>query len=210
LTARTLGPKVEDIPPTQIDNEEAVLVFDFLKEYKDAFTSIGAIVALGIFAFGAYQYWRAERWKRTEFLAKLYSEFINDPSAYRAIWMLDGDTRKIFFEEGDKQKLYRINLRYICDALREYDQKREFSARDLHIRDCFDVFFYHIGRFELAIENNLVKESDVQPYLSYWIDLLNTASDDSEAEELRNCVLKYVGYVGFDPVEHFLARWKNE
>jgi hypothetical protein len=186
-----------------------MITLDFLKEYKDAFTSVGAIVAVGIFAFGAYQYWRAERWRRTEYLAKLYAKFVSDPSAYRAIWMLDGDTRKIYFEDGDKQKAYQINWKYICHAPRDYDSKNEFTARDLHIRDSFDVFFYYIGQFELAITNRLVKENDVRLYMSYWIEQLNVRDDDAEIEELRKCVRKYISYVGFEPVEHFLARWPN-
>jgi hypothetical protein len=178
----------------------------FLTENKDAFTSVGAIIGLAIFAFGAYQYWRAERWKRTEFLAKLYSEFLSDPWANRAMWMLDGDTRRIYFEEGDKHKLYKVDWKAVCNGLREYDSTREFTSLDLHIRDSFDAFFTYIVQFELAIKNGLVKKADVRPYLAYWSELLNVEAKEVESEKLRNCVIKYIDDVGFSAVEEFLKR----
>jgi hypothetical protein len=189
-------------------------MLNWLAANKDAFaglasifTVLGTIVAVVIFCSGLHQYIKAERWRRTEFLAKLYGEFSNDPAAVRAIWMLDGDDRVIFFEEGDKHKEYPVNQERVIEALREYSPENEFSQLDLHIRDSFDVFFVYIEQFDRAIQNRLVDKDDVRPYFAYWIDLLNNQRDNTNDERLRNQILNYVDVIGFVHVQRFLARW---
>ena len=180
---------------------------DALSGFASLFAVIGTIFAVAIFFSGVRQYKKAESWKRTEFLAKLYSEFSNDPAALRAMWMLDGDDRKIFFEEGDKHKAYRVNTHIIIDALRRYSPKREFSQRDLHIRDSFDSFFVYVEQFERAIQNDLVDKDEVRPYFAYWIRLLNKSGESEEEEKLRQQILDYIDVIGYRHVQHFLARW---
>ena len=182
---------------------------DALAGLASIFAALGTVVAVVIFCSGLRQYKKAESWKRTEFLAKLYSEFSSDPAAIHAMWMLDGDDRKIFFEEGDKHKAYRINQKIIVDALRRYSPKREFSQRELHIRDSFDSFFVFIEQFDRAIQNRLVDKNEVRPYFAYWIALLNEPGDNDDEEELRRQVLDYVDVIGYQHVQRFLTRWNN-
>lgn len=183
---------------------------DALAGLASIFAVLGTVVAVIIFCSGLHQYIKAERWKRTEFLAKLYSEFSNDPAALSAIWMLDGDDRMIFFEEGDKQKDYSVNQERVIEALRKYSPEKELSQLDLHIRDSFDVFFVYIEQFDRAIQNKLVDKDDVRPYFAYWINLLNKPADNSDDERLRRQILNYVEVIEFTHVQRFLARWADD
>jgi hypothetical protein len=143
-------------------------------------------------------------------LAKLHSEFSNDPGARRAMWMLDGDDRSIFFEEGDKHKRYRVDQKILWDALRRYSPERKFSPFDLHIRDSLDRFLVYIEEVDRAIENGLIDKDEAYPYFFYWIKLLNDPGETTEDEEARKRVLDYINVIGFKHVERFLARWPSE
>jgi len=178
-----------------------------LAGFASLFTIAGTVLAIVIFNAGLVQYNQSERWKRTEFLAKLYRDFSEDSSAIGAMWMIDGDTRIIYFEEGDKQQPYQVNLSIIGHALRRYEPGKEFSAIDLHIRDCFDVFFVYLEQFDRAIENGLLDKDEVFPYFGYWIENLNQPNDDQYEEKLRLQILDYVQVIGYKHVQRFLARW---
>lgn len=181
---------------------------DALAGLASIFAALGTVIALVIFCSGLRQYKQAERWKRTEFVANLYSAFSSDPAAIRAMWMLDGDTRTIFFKEGDIHKEYPVNSKVIVEALRRYSPEKEFSPLDLHIRDSFDSFFVYLEQFDRAIKNQLVDEDDVKPYFIYWIKILNARADNDEEEQLRKQVLDYIEVIGYTHVQRFLARWK--
>jgi hypothetical protein len=192
-------------------------LFNWLAANKDAFAGlasifsvVGTVVAVIIFFSGVRQYKKAENWKKTEFLAKLYSEFSNDPPSLHAFWMIDGDDRTIFFEEGDAYVAYPVNLQSISNALRRYVPRTEFSALDLHIRDSFDSFFVYIEQFDRAIENGLVDKDEVIPYFTYWIGRLNSPDEDADEEKLRIKVLDYIDAIGYVHVQRFLTRWPNQ
>jgi hypothetical protein len=77
------------------------------------------------------------------------------------MWMLDGDDRSIFFEEGDKHKRYRVDQKILWNALRRYSPERKFSPLDLHIRDSLDRFLVYIEEVDRAIENGLIDSISV-------------------------------------------------
>ncbi len=64
---------------------------DALAGIASLFSMAGTVFAVLIFFSGLRQYTKAESWKKTEYIAKLYSKFADDPGAVRAIWMMDGD-----------------------------------------------------------------------------------------------------------------------
>jgi len=189
-------------------------MFNWLAANKDAlaglasiFSVVGTVVAVIIFFSGVRQYKKAESWKKTEFLAKLYSEFSNDLPSLHAGWMIEGDSRDIFFEEGDAQVAHPVDLEKICNALRRYEPGTEFSPLDLHIRDSFDSFFVYIEQFDRAIQNGLVDKDEVFPYFTYWITRLNSPDEDKDGERLRIQILDYIDQIGYEHVQRFLKRW---
>jgi hypothetical protein len=77
-------------------NSGAAKMLHFLKGIANL-APIGAVI---VFAIGLCQYSRAERWKRTEFVAKLFKEFSDDPNCEVAMCLLAGEKRKIFMRLG--------------------------------------------------------------------------------------------------------------
>jgi hypothetical protein len=169
------------------------------------FNSIGALAAVVIFLLALVQYWRSEKWKKTEFIAQLYKDFSNNDSCRCAMWMLDGTERTIFFDEGGVMKPYEYNFDILYDALRKSSDAQPFSALDLHIRDTLDRFFIYLEQFDRAIENRLVRNEEVYPYFGYWIRKLNGQGELPERMRLR--ILEYMEAYGYDEVRRFVARW---
>jgi len=147
--------------------------FAFLKDNKDAFSSLGTIGGLIIFGFAVYQYRRGETWKKSEFIAKLYKDFLDDVDCQRAMWMLDWNDRPINFGTDKKPVMEECTCKVLVAALRDHDKStKAFTGLETKIRDTFDRFFSYIEQFERAMQNKLVREEQVYPYFAYWIDLL--------------------------------------
>jgi hypothetical protein len=187
--------------------EGAMGLSEFFNQYKDAFTSIGVIVTIGIFGLGLSQYWRAETWKQSEFIAKLYKEFSDDADCQRAMWMLDWHSRPIEFGTDAAPNTLDYLDTMLPSALRSHGDFVRFSTDEMKIRDTFDVFFGYIEQFERALQNKLVRAEQVYPYFAYWIDML--AGKRHMKPEVRKCVLEYIDGYGFRDVRRFLDRWRG-
>jgi hypothetical protein len=182
-----------------VANRDALIVIGAL------FNSIGAVAAVVIFLLALVQYWRSEKWRKTEFIAQLYKDFSNNDACRCAMWMLDGTERTIFFQEGEAMKPYEYNFDILHGALRKYSDARPFSAVELHIRDTLDRFFIYLEQFDRAIENRLIHKDEVYPYFGYWIRRLNGQGDLPERIRLR--VLEYMEACDYGEVRRFVERW---
>jgi hypothetical protein len=178
----------------------------FLSANKDAISSAGTIFALAVFAFAVFQYRRGESWKKSEFIAKLYKDFIDDADCQRAMWMLDWFDREINFGLSSKgESLIEVcSSVVVAKALRKHSIA-PFTEVEVKIRDTFDRFFLYIEQFERAMQNKLIRERQVYPYFAYWIDLLSGKRHLSPA--LQTAILSYISEYGYRDVERFLGRW---
>jgi hypothetical protein len=167
------------------------------------FAPFGAVL---VFAVALAQYIRAESWRRTEFVANLYKEFSENEDCKRALWMLQGDKRKLYYKEGETLHEYQCNDDVIRIALTEAIAENQLSPSQLHIRDTLDNFFIYIEQFDRAIQRRLVSQRDVFPYFGYWIDLLTVIPDDSPRKSTLDKIIEYIDHAGFDDVQKFLGR----
>jgi hypothetical protein len=166
---------------------------------------LGAVV---VFSIALFKYWRAESWKKTEFVAKLYKEFSDDQDCKQALWFLQGDKRKIYYKAGEKIVECDFSRDVLRDALSAAVEKgRELSPFELHIRDTLDRFFVYIEQFERAVQRKLVFQDDVYPYFGYWIALLKGEPDvNPPPPDVLGSIRKYIDDAGFDDVQKFLKR----
>jgi hypothetical protein len=196
----------------------------WLKENHDVvsslISSLAAFLAVSTFVFAICRYNRAENWKRTEFLAKLYQDFIKDPACKRVMRMLDWTSgREIDFGTVSKRSRVRYDGKLLMSALRLHDadersnpQGDNYSNVEMMIRDDFDQFFSYIEQFDHAIQNGLVGEAQVEPYFAYLVGVLKgrkvNGKDSHLPGEERTSIDKYINRYGFTGVRRFLDRWK--
>jgi hypothetical protein len=171
--------------------------------YLSSLAPIGAVI---IFLFAVIKYYRAEAWKRTEYVAKLYKEFSDDASCQTAMCILEGDERKLYYESAVDGKPYKFNIDVLCEALSSKLERP--SEAQLHIRDSLDQFFVYIEQFERAIKNKLVKQADVYPYFGYWIGLLKNDGTIKKkmSRSARRAVVLHMFRGEFDDAEDFFFR----
>jgi hypothetical protein len=179
----------------------------FFTDYKDTFTIIGAVIASAIFIVGLFQFWRSERWKKNEFIAKSFRDMIDDPACQRAMSMLDWDGREINFWSHDRVQSQYCNYKLVVSALRTDDLN--FPEVEMNIRDTFDRFFSFISLFESALKNRLIDKKSVHAYFSYWIQLLR--GERHLPANLVTQIAVYIENYGFADVRKFLDRkWPAE
>jgi len=133
---------------------------------------IGVGLALLTFGFGVVQFWRAQRWKRIEFLAAAVKEFEASPKVRAVMVMLDYSNREIeLFPTATKPeaRVVRVTDEMLASALAPHDIKPLSTDNEAQIRDCFDEFLGYFERFNSHIEAGLVPAGAFKPYLNYWV-----------------------------------------
>jgi hypothetical protein len=176
-------------------------------------TAAAAFVA---FLAGLVQYRQAQRWKRSEFVAKEVKEFKGNPAVHNALLMLDWNERyvELFPQEPDPAR--RSGL--VTDALLGHalvplpDKAAarlhgEFKREEVAIRDAFDQLFDALERFEYFIQAGLVSRREFDPYLRYWVDLLGDRSGRRKAPEVLDTVWAFIDAYSYSGVQKLLRRY---
>jgi hypothetical protein len=184
------------------------LVPYFTAEQIEVLLHGAALLAGGVaFWFGLRQYSEAQAWKRHEFVASEVRLFNSDPLARNAMQMIDWGTRTIelFPSHPDYNARYALVTRPVLHiALITHDRVgRPYTATEAAIRDCFDAFFGGLERFEQFMQADLVKSSEFQPYLAYWIRSICEETNP----ELRALLDEYVRFYRFESVAPLFQRY---
>src|ERR1700730_12711986 len=87
--------------------------------------------AIGVFITGLWQYTKAQRWKRREFIATQVKQFEADKKIQLAMTMLDWNNRELYFPTDipDKSIALRVDTDLICSALHCCPMKRRNLTR---------------------------------------------------------------------------------
>lgn len=175
---------------------------------KDYFEMIGSILTLIAILFGIYQYRKAQKWKRLEFVSNEITKFESDKNVTNARLMLDWQHRSIelYFDATEwdyKSRFVEINDKILKSSLTIPDNDPEpeipFSEDEIRIRDTFDVLFSYFAAFYANIQTGLVTFDEYYPYIKYWLDILSNPANkkkDKEFKKLISDFLKNYGYSG--------------
>ena len=193
LTATTFPRALEYLFGATMNFQNKLAVFQL-------FVSIlGFTGAAAAFVFAIFQYKRAEKWRRTEFLAREIKEFESDPAIQNALLMVDWGVRKInLFLKSDptENDLIKITRELQWKALLPHTVKKDnteyrdftsYPATDLpvkggaeqagtftpveaRIRDSYDALLSRLDRFYIYINSGLISPAELRPFLRYWID----------------------------------------
>ncbi|HEV7674773.1 MAG TPA: hypothetical protein VGQ12_09600 [Candidatus Angelobacter sp.] len=132
----------------------------------------GAAIA---FCVGLWQYSRAQRWKRVEFVASEMKSFFNDESTKAAMFMLDWSQKEIELyrhRKPDDDRAEWVTYEIVASALNTHPDAT-YDEVQSPIREIFDSFLGSLERFESFIESGVVDQEDLRPYLHYWTKLIS-------------------------------------
>ena len=182
---------------------------------------MSATATLIVILAGLYQYWRAQLWKRAEFVAAEMDKFFSRPQVRNATLMIDWSKRKVNLFEDDEPDTWPVIARETqCKALVPHTVDRERSAEEMErareaadsdlggftmdemgIRDSFDTFLDGLERFAGYVESGLVTTRDLRPYLGYWIDdVADTCCSPLDAA-WTCCFMAYVQFYDYEGVQ---------
>ena len=159
---------------------------------------LGAALAFGI---GLRQYRKSEVWKRLEFVADEMKIFYADAAAKAAMTMLDWRRKEMaLFKYRDENDYRRVVVDYeIVASSLGVDPELQYGKTQSAIREIFERFLEFLARFEGFLEAGVVKQSDLNPYLDYWIKLIS--GHDAHSPEVTKLVLpqlwRFIDYYGY-------------
>jgi len=200
----------------------------WIEPAKFAVSAFGVIVAAFVFGGGLWQYYRAQQWKRAEFLANEIKELLSDPKAVNGLTMIDWDERCIKLDPNADPKVvtYRMQSfallphtlveaggRILIEGSKasSADQmSNDFTSDEKLIRDCYDALLDRLDRLGSYLETGLLSVSDMRPYLGYYIDDIASETTDS-VEALWNIVLlTYVHFYNFRGIPILFTEFRHD
>lgn len=191
----------------------------------------GVITGCIAFVVGILQYTRAQKWRRAEFAAKEFKEFISKPAIANAMLMLDWNSRiyeigkasypGVGTDQDAKNEGVSSNVIddiVLANALVHHNQKYRcpsperrqpgFTLPEIFVRDVFDAFFEGLQMFENFIASGLVRSTEFQPYLAYWIDIIgNVRNQTTKPDWCRRNIWHYIDSYGYKSVQKLCRRY---
>ena len=161
------------------------------KELFDVGTKVGAFVIFGI---GLYQYWVAQKWKKTEFVAQQMKDFLGAPYASVALRLIDWEDWVVQLPDDEETEV-TVTDKFLCKALRQ-ENDGEFEDDEAYVRECFDAFWGGIDRFASFVDYGLVSRKDLLPYLEYWVRIILDLKAHRTAD-VRNAISRHADNRGF-------------
>ncbi len=159
-----------------------------------------AVGVVGLFKV-LLEYTKAQKWKKAEFLAKEVKEFFADANIQRALLMLDWNIIDIplFENEIENKKSFLFKDEMLINSLKHHDETY-FTDEESIIRQTFDDFLFKLGMFQNYIDSKLISKKDVEPYLSYWINLIGDLSRKRKDEQCFKQLWKFTNYYEYKPI----------
>ena len=144
-------------------------------ELKDILSVIGTVLGFGGLAFGLYQYYKAQKWKRAEFAAQQLEQLSADAELELCCKLLDWALRRSAVPDKyaalTDEKTFVHDWRIMRQAMlpEEDSGEADWDWQHMMYRDIFDKFFNYFERINHYISIRLIAEKDVAS-LKYWLE----------------------------------------
>lgn len=177
-----------------------------------------AVVVAALGGGVAYlEYRRANRWKRSEFVAAQMEKFFSDPKIAMALTLVDYSRIKLRPDgapagRGKQGILFTDEV--LCEALRDHrefaNETECFSDDQTLARAAFDALLSGLDTFDHFIETKLVTVNDLRPYLSYWINVLANPATEWKDPRFYQRLQDFICAYGYTGVAKLFARFGNK
>jgi hypothetical protein len=159
--------------------------------------ALGVAVAAVGFVIGLYQYYIAQKWKKSEFAAKLLEELANDERLTTCCKLLDYSTRKLVvpspYRPLTAESIFLHDWEALAAAMSPEAEVGSFEWQAVLYRDLFDYFFGYLERINHYIDIGLITAGDVSS-LRYW--LRQIASPRFAKNPIFHSFIQAYGYAG--------------
>jgi hypothetical protein len=175
---------------------------EHVTEWVKILAPIGSVI---VFVVAVWQYSRAERWKRIEFVGEAMRKMKLDQAVVNVTTMLDWANRDVrLFPERDDVTTQWVMVSHanLARALRPADAAG-FTPVEARVREHFDAFFDYLERFHQFVKAGLIPATVFRPLLQYWCDLIAQPPEALRANG-QSAVWTYLRTYGFVDARAFL------
>lgn len=167
---------------------------------------IASILGLLTFLKAIWEYTKAQKWKKLEFVANQMKEFNNDSDVKKAMQMLDYTNRNIVLD-GENIVITDELLESALFPDLAGKNGNGFTLQEAQIRDIFDHFFDKLSTINQYISSGLITVEDVRPYLIYWIEILGKDDNERKPNTLITNIWQYWQYFNYADMIMLLKRF---
>lgn len=135
----------------------------------------GQALGLAGFAFGLFQFWDAQRWKRSEFAARQLERIQSDPLLVTATRVLDWSHRELPVplslrkSEAPEEMYFEHTWVALASGIQPESKEDNFTREQVIYRDVFDALFVYFEEVNHYIEIGLIDSKQVRS-LKYWLE----------------------------------------
>jgi hypothetical protein len=171
----------------------------------------GTAIAFGV---GIWQYVKAQRWRRAEWVAQEIRSFGQDSMVQAALRMIDwGDRRVRLFTDnsGAEGELVRVTDDMVAAALQHHSERPNgFNLHEAAIRDAFDHFLDGLERFEAFRQARLISAEDLKPHVAYWLHHIRSARVGDQTVERLVQLRAYIEAYGYTGVQALFGCYRDQ
>ena len=160
------------------------------------------MLSLLVLVKGVYEYAKAQKWKKAEFVAKEVKEFYNDFNVKRALVLLDWNANELELRSNeieDKSKIW-FNDEILMSALQTHKERNKFKDEEVLIKGIFDSFLDKLSMFNNYVEAGLIDIADIKTYFAYWINIIGDKNNDRKPEKVRTQIWVYINEYGYSDI----------
>ena len=166
---------------------------------------VGVVSGLIAFIAGLSQYMKAQKWKRAEFVAAEFKQFMSKPAVKNATLLLDWNSRVLEIpnnnQSGHTQGVL-ITDEILASALVPHDQRPlGFTDVEVYIRDTFDELLEALQIVSHYIDSGLVTYQEFKPYIFYWIEILGNKNCNRKPPQFYRNVWSFIDFYGYAGVQ---------
>ncbi len=178
----------------------------------------GTLVAVLV---GLSTFLRNEKWKRAEYLSREMKAFMDKPKVQTTLTLIDWGARTVTLLGEDAPNKGKVPVTRFDQVLAllphtlvgekagsemqhmadNPDLLGRYSPEQAAIRDCYDAFLDGLERFSCDVQTGLLSVRELEPYLRYWIEAIQSPVKDGEDAAWAAVLLTYIQYYRFFGVQ---------
>ncbi|TAH39340.1 MAG: hypothetical protein EYC70_00720 [Planctomycetota bacterium] len=165
-----------------------------------------AIASSAVFA--AYQYYRGQVWKKSEFTSGVMKDFFQQPRVRSALTMLDWAELpvELFPDQPERaQRSVVVTEAMIREALRTHQERTDFNETETAIRRSFDSLLFRLATYDHYVASGLIRDRDLQPYLGFWMRVA-LGREGAKGAAIQDALWRYADFYRFSGAARLAAR----
>ncbi len=175
---------------------------------KDVIAAVTPILGLTGLTFGLYQYYVAQKWKRSEFAAKQLEQLRTEPELSLLCKLLDWRKRQLpvpaQYLSLANTPLFEHNWTIFAEAMIEGRRESNYTWQQAMYRDLVDRLCEYLQGLNHYVSVGLINPGDIAT-VAYWLQQLASPRFALEGDE--GMFLEFIEFFEYSGVTELMHRF---